>query len=535
MIEKKVIDVVCGVIKINNQYLIAQRKDCDHEYIWEFPGGKVETNETKEEAIIRELKEELNIDCQINTYLGKVIDQRSDKDIHVYAYLCEKNNGEITLNDHYQYQLVNHDELKNYQFEPCDHQIFDYIKKYDLAYKKLNEVKVFRDPIHHYIHIEDQVIWDLINSREFQRLRRISQLGGVSILYHGATHNRFAHCLGVYEIVLRMCNEIKSLKESINEYEKILLLCSALLHDIGHGPLSHNFELCLNHHHEQFSIRIIEENSEIHRILFRYDPKLIKDIVLILNKKHPRKGFNQLISSQLDADRMDYLLRDAYYCATSYGNFDLERLLRTIRFVDDQLVIKESGIHCVEDYIMARYHMYWQVYLHPVVRSYEIMIQSLFHLLKKTYQESKATLNDYPMFIPFLNNEVTIDDFINFDENSCFYGFTLLANSNHFDLSCLSSMILNRQLFKYEDFKSKQQIIDHKKQLQALGYLSDYYVVLDQIKKDPYLPYFSYKKEKIMILKNDGNIYELSEVSSIVEALSKMNIMEHSKIYYKAI
>ena len=128
------------------------------------------------------------------------------------------------------------------------------------------------------------------------------------------------------------------------------------------------------------------ENSEIHHILEAVDPNLPKDVASIITYQHPKECMNQLVSGQLDADRMDYLLRDAYFTGTSYGNFDLERILRTIRMVDGRIVVKESGIHSVEDYIMARYHMYWQVYLHPVARSYEALLTVLFKRLKDLYR-----------------------------------------------------------------------------------------------------------------------------------------------------
>lgn len=248
--------------------------------------------------------------------------------------------------------------------------------------QKTDEVKVMRDPIHGYIHVDEQVIWDCINAKEFQRLRRIHQLGGDFQVYHTAEHTRFSHSLGVYEIVRRMVGEIPHLKESLNEYEKVTAMLAGLLHDIGHGPFSHAFEGISALKHEEYTVKIILENSEIHHILEAVDPNLPKDVASIITYQHPKECMNQLVSGQLDADRMDYLLRDAYFTGTSYGNFDLERILRTIRMVDGRIVVKESGIHSVEDYIMARYHMYWQVYLHPVARSYEALLTVLFKRLK---------------------------------------------------------------------------------------------------------------------------------------------------------
>ena len=245
------------------------------------------------------------------------------------------------------------------------------------------EVKVLRDPIHGYIHIDLKVVWDCLNTREFQRLRRIHQLGGDFQVYHTAEHTRFSHSLGVYEIVRRMVREIPDIAESFSEYEKCTAMLAGLLHDIGHGPFSHAFESGSSCRHETFTQRILLEDSEIHRVLADADPRLPQDIAAIIAYRHPNDLLNQLVSGQLDADRMDYLLRDAYFTGTSYGTFDMERILRTIRVRGRRMAVKESGIHSVEDYIMARYHMYWQVYLHPVARSYETIISMIFRRMKE--------------------------------------------------------------------------------------------------------------------------------------------------------
>ena len=293
--------------------------------------------------------------------------------------------------------------------------------------QKTDEVKVMRDPIHGYIHVDEQVIWDCINAKEFQRLRRIHQLGGDFQVYHTAEHTRFSHSLGVYEIVRRMVGEIPHLKESLNEYEKVTAMLAGLLHDIGHGPFSHAFEGISALKHEEYTVKIILENSEIHHILEAVDPNLPKDVASIITYQHPKECMNQLVSGQLDADRMDYLLRDAYFTGTSYGNFDLERILRTIRMVDGRIVVKESGIHSVEDYIMARYHMYWQVYLHPVARSYEALLTVLFKRLKDLYRIDTSICEAVPMFAPFLSGEAaSIEALYELDEAAALYGLSCL-------------------------------------------------------------------------------------------------------------
>ena len=211
--------------------------------------------------------------------------------------------------------------------------------------RKTDEVKVMRDPIHGYIHVEYQILWDCINAREFQRLRRIHQLGGDFQVYHTAEHTRFSHSLGVYEIVRRMVEEVDGLKNDLNEHEKVTVMLAGLLHDVGHGPFSHAFEAISGFSHEVYTKRILLEDSEIHRILCRADEQLPYAVASIISYEHPNELLNQIVSGQLDADRMDYLLRDAYATGTSYGEFDLERILRTIRIRDHQILVKESGIH----------------------------------------------------------------------------------------------------------------------------------------------------------------------------------------------
>ena len=235
-----------------------------------------------------------------------------------------------------------------------------------------DEEKVLRDPVHGYIHVRLQVIWNVINSSWFQRLRRIRQLGGAFMVYHCAEHSRFEHSLGVYELVRRMVTEVTDISEALDEREKVTVMLAALLHDVGHGPYSHAFEGVTDTSHEEFTCRIIEENTEITSILENCAEGLSKDVADVIRHKSRNPLLVQLISSQLDADRFDYLLRDAYFTGAKYGEYDLERILRVMRVTEgNQLVVKESGVYAVENYIMARYHMYWQVYYHPVARSYE--------------------------------------------------------------------------------------------------------------------------------------------------------------------
>ena len=399
---------------------------------------------------------------------------------------------------------------------------------------KTDETKVLRDPIHGYIHVDLQVVWDCINAKEMQRLRRIHQLGGDFQVYHTAEHSRFSHSLGVYEIVRRMVYEIDQLREALSDYEKAVAMLAGLLHDIGHGPFSHAFEGISMYKHEEYTVKIITENSEIHQILAACDARLPEDVASIIQYRHPKECMNQLVSGQLDADRMDYLLRDAYFTGTSYGKFDLERILRTIRVKNGRIVVKASGIHSVEDYIMARYHMYWQVYLHPVARSYETLLSILFRRMKEVFVLHPEYLSDVKMFHPFLcGADAGIDALYRLDESAALYGFSELVSCRDEILRDIAYRLLNRKLFEYVTLKYPEDLKRIQLHVQALGYDPDYYVYQDVVSQKPYSPYKSNESgHNIWVLEESGKVKELSKASDIVRALTRADLKEESKLYF---
>ncbi|MBQ1522437.1 MAG: HD domain-containing protein, partial [Erysipelotrichaceae bacterium] len=295
----------------------------------------------------------------------------------------------------------------------------------------LKEKRVIRDPIHGYIHINDELIWSLINTREFQRLRRIRQLGSTSVVFPSGTHTRHLHSLGCYEVARRMLEEVKNLGECLNEREKRAALAAALLHDIGHAPFSHSFEAILKCRHEFYTVQIIRGPSEVNDVLNSVDDSFAEEVAQILEHSHPNKILSQIISSQLDADRLDYLLRDSYCTGTIYGKVDLDRILRTMRVRDNVLAVKQSSIYTVENYIMSRYHMYWQVYYHPTSRSFDSILKSLFLRLKDLHEDNHDIVKEYPMYKALLENEVlNNDDFFLLDDETCSYSFNLMRNSS---------------------------------------------------------------------------------------------------------
>ena len=400
--------------------------------------------------------------------------------------------------------------------------------------KRLDETKVLKDPVHSYIHIHYEVIWNCLDSKEFQRLRRIRQLGGDFQVYPTAEHSRFSHSLGVYEIVRRMVTEVKSLCVELTEYEKVCVMLAGLLHDVGHGPFSHAFEHVTNHSHEEYTAKIILGNTELNSILRAVSKKLPEDIVSIIQHTHENDILNQIVSGQLDADRMDYLLRDSYFTATSYGQFDLERILRTMRVRKTSegrkvIVVKHTGIHSVEDYIMARYQMYWQVYYHPVARSYEAVFIQLFNRLKDIFKDNKDYFEDMRVLVPFLEkSEVSEEEYFRLDENSLLYCCALIQDKADAIAADLAKRLQNRKLLEYVDY-NEENLAQIQNMLRENGYNEQYYLRIENIEASVYSPY---KGRKILIEKLDGQIVALEKASTIVESITKGQTKKEGTIFF---
>ena len=381
---------------------------------------------------------------------------------------------------------------------------------------ELNEKRVIRDAIHDYIHVDHLIIWRLINSKEMQRLRRIKQLGGTYQVFQSAEHSRFVHSLGVYQVVRRML-ETECLTNALSDYDKLCVMCAGLLHDIGHGPFSHSFEGVFEENHEDMTVRMILEKSEVHDILVSLYKQLPQDVASIIQHTHPNRILIQMVSSQLDADRMDYLLRDSYMSGTTYGHFDMSRILRTMRIRDGKIVYKESGVQAIENYILARYHMYWQVYYHPTARSYEHLLQSVFQRVKDLYYDGYVFQTHLHYLIPMLEHRFQVSDFVDLDEAVILYYFKEFTREKDFILSDLSSRFLNRHLFKYQQLKSQKDLMSIKAIAQVKGYHPDYYIVSDNQKQIPYLHYGeSGELSEIEIVDREGWLSLLSMKFGIV-------------------
>ncbi|TWT27604.1 HD domain-containing protein [Planomicrobium sp. CPCC 101110] len=407
------------------------------------------------------------------------------------------------------------------------------------AAQKLAEEKVFKDPVHRYIHVRDQVIWDLINSREVQRLRRIKQLGTSYLVFHGAEHSRFNHSLGVYEIVRRIVDDIFHERPAWDESERLVVLCAALLHDLGHGPFSHSFEKVFHVDHEVFTREILLGETEVNGILLKVAADFPKKVAEVIAKTYSNKQVVSLISSQIDADRMDYLQRDAYYTGVSYGHFDMERILRVMRPVEDQVVIKSSGMHAVEDYIMSRYQMYWQVYFHPVARSAEVILRKILQRAKELSESGYKFEQPPTHFMAFFDRSFNLKDYLALDEGVLMTYFQLWMTERDPILSDLSDRFVNRRLFQYVDFdpgKDYRKLGELSQLFRKAGIDPDYYLIDDSTSDLPYDFYRPGEEEErlpIHLLMPSGEIKELSRSSQIVDAISGKRRTDY-KLYFPA-
>ncbi|WP_066073684.1 HD domain-containing protein [Neobacillus soli] len=405
--------------------------------------------------------------------------------------------------------------------------------------EKLREEKVFKDPVHRYVHVRDRVIWDLIGTKEFQRLRRIKQLGTAFLTFHGAEHSRFNHSLGVYEIVRRIIDDVFAGRPEWNNDERLLTLCAALLHDLGHGPFSHSFEKVFDLDHEEFTGKIVLGDTEVNKVLLRVSPDFPTQVAEVIAKTSEKKLVISLISSQIDADRMDYLQRDAYFTGVSYGQFDMERILRVMRPREDQVVIKKSGMHAVEDYIMSRYQMYWQVYFHPVSRSAEVILTKILHRAKQLFKENYAFTYEPIHFTSFFNEQVTLADYLKLDESIILYYFQNWQEERDPVLSDLCRRFVNRNLFKYAEFdpaKEYKKLAELGSLFEKAGIDPDYYLVVDSssdLPYDFYRPGEEGERLPIHLLMKNGELRELSRESEIVDAISGKRRTDH-KLYYPA-
>ncbi|MDN4620795.1 HD domain-containing protein [Paenibacillus sp. PsM32] len=390
----------------------------------------------------------------------------------------------------------------------------------------LGEEKVFKDPVHNYIHVQDRLIWTLINTPEFQRLRRIRQLGTSYLTFHGAEHSRFSHSLGVYEITRRIISQFeRGGYEDWPREESLVALCAALLHDLGHGPFSHSIEEAFDMDHEEWTCRILLGDTEVNRVLEEAETGLAERVASVIRKDYEKPIVVNLVSSPLDADRMDYLLRDAYFTGVNYGTIDVDRILRMLRPHNGRVVVKESGMHAIEDYLMARYQMYWQVYFHPVTRSSDIVLRQIFRRAKELFDQGFAfKFLPYPLPALFEGN-IQVHDYLLLDEALVQTAFMQWTREDDEILADVCHRFMQRRLYKYveTDLIDLETIDSIRNEFARVGLHPQYDLEIDfptDLPYDVFRPGDPKKEKQILLLDRQNRIQEISEVSDIVRSIS---------------
>lgn len=376
------------------------------------------------------------------------------------------------------------------------------------------------------------MIKDVLNTSVFQRLRRVRQLSGVQMVFHGAEHSRFSHSLGVYEVAYRFLS-VPDIDQRLSAREKGLFLTTAMLHDIGHGAYSHAFEDIVGTNHEHVGARLILEHKELRKVLDLVDDNFALDVANILLKQKRFPLIEQLISSQLDVDRLDYLERDAYFTGTAYGHIDLDRIIRVCQIVDDKIVFKASGIGAIENYLISRYHMYWQVYYHAVSRAYEVILEKIYQRVKKLCLEGFAFKSNMIPLKKVIEDPNDLENYLLIDD---YYMNGLIAsfiNSEDHILKNLANDFLNRHIWAYlDDVKENKKAID-----EIINSFDEeektYYTANKSVSNLTYVDGGKNFGDKIYILKPNGEVTTLKDASEIIKSLVESGKRSDPKFFYR--
>ena len=390
--------------------------------------------------------------------------------------------------------------------------------------------KIINDPIYGFITLKDGVISKIIEHSFFQRLRRVSQLGLSSLVYPGALHTRFQHAIGCMYLMERSILEIRKKGHQITEEESESLKIAILLHDIGHGPFSHSLEnIIVQTPHEKLSLLFMEKlNDDLNGQL--------ELALLIFKNQYKKKFLHQLVSSQLDMDRLDYLKRDSFYSGVIEGNVGTDRIINMMNIVDDELVIEEKGIYSIEKFLIARRLMYWQVYLHKTVISFEHTLIQTLKRAKEKINKSNNSIFCTDQLKLFLENNFNEEDFrkdssllLRFsllDDHDIYYCLKEWCKEKDIVISTLSRSIVNRDplniiirntRFTHEEIskKKKQVMNQYKVSKTEVNYL----VFNDKVSNNTY----KYGEDDINILMKDGGVKNITDASDQfnIHALSK--------------
>ena len=399
--------------------------------------------------------------------------------------------------------------------------------------------RIYRDPVHNIIRLrtdsdEGELMMRLIDAAEFQRLRRIKQLGLGLYTYQGAEHSRFTHSLGAFHLMTRVLDRLCE-RHEINPADRIAALAAALLHDVGHGSFSHVMEKVLDFHHEQFTVQVVRsEQSEVGELLRSFSAELPERVASIIEGKFKPAALAQLVSSQLDVDRMDYLLRDSLMTGAKYGIYDLEWIINALAIDEDadRIYVEARGLYAVEEYLQARFYMFRQVYFHRTLRSAEAVLRSIMRRALQLYNEGRSVwIAEQTPFEKILKcQRLTTLEHLEIDDSDFVFHVKQWQRSDDKILSDLSSRFIHRRLFKAINLdmprEARMEFLHQARDVvQNAGYDSDYYFIEDRASDVPYYNYYSAEKTepKTHIYVQTGyatpQIREISEVSNAVRGL----------------
>ena len=393
-----------------------------------------------------------------------------------------------------------------------------------------NKLKIINDPVHGFIKIPYEIIFDIMEHHCFQRLRRISQTGLLSLIFPGATHTRFHHAIGAMHLMFNALEILKQKGVKISTEEEKGAMLAVLLHDVGHGPFSHALENILmdNWHHEKLSLLLMEQLNE------EFSGELTIAIQMFQGKYH-RKFFNQLISSQLDVDRLDYLKRDSFYTGVSEGNINTQRILSTLNVLDDELVLDEKGIYSIEHYLVARMFMYWQVYYHKAAVLAENLLIKIMNRAKTLVSQNvkvEASENLKYFLYRESSTEATEEDiarFMELDDTDVLQAIKSWKNHDDFVLSYLCKTVINRKFPKiiYSSTPFSDDLVREKIRETNLYFgIENGDLLVDNIERN-LLPYDK-TKQSIYLLRNDMEKVALEQAGS---QILSMNINEKTTRY----
>jgi uncharacterized protein len=395
----------------------------------------------------------------------------------------------------------------------------------------MNKRKIFNDPVYGFISIPYDIVFDMVEHPYFQRLRRIQQLGLSSMVYPGATHSRFHHSLGAMHLMYRSLEVLKSKGHSITEEESQAAILAILLHDLGHGPFSHSLEgvLVQGVHHEHISMLLMQ------RLQLEFG-KPVEMAIDIFTNQYPKRFLHQLVSGQLDMDRMDYLNRDSFYTGVSEGVIGYDRIINMLDVHEDNIVVEEKGIYSIEKFLVARRLMYWQVYLHKTSLVADLMLKNAVLRAKEIQLTSSSGIS--PALYFFLQNTIEPDDFpdytdrfVQLDDYDIVQALKSWMQADDAILRRLSSCIIDRNLFKIEFLDEaaaqlKYEQLKTRYNAEEMKYL----VLTGTAQNNAYNP----EKDNIYIKFKDGSIKEITDITEQWNIRSLANpVVKHYIAYPK--